>query len=287
MLLKRNMEGFVTNCLDYKSELVAAARRTHPIQKKRSPGERFWARFRSYDRATPMPPSSEWLVEAVSRWSGVRSQWILHNGPDPMTERQLGCLFTMMESWEPSNLVREVPEEECRSLTAYGAGYHDPSSRSLTAEERWGLIRDLCQKHRGEVREINGSWRYLSTPFPTEDKFFHAQYCLTYEEAKMRTPWTGKPASGGKGAGKPAYEENTFLMRDDSGAGHWLREATVTGLPELFSSFGNMATARELYEWWGQARVIVHKRVHGATHPARREAARRRYAATGHWGWGR
>ena len=75
-------------------------------------------------------------------------------------------------------------------------------------------------------------------------------------------------------------------MRDDSGAGHWLREATVTGLPELFSSFGNMATARELYEWWGQARVIVHKRVHGATHPARREAARRRYAATGRWGWG-
>ena len=86
------------------------------------------------------------------------------------------------------------------------------------------------------------------------------------------------PASGGN-------EDNTFLMRDDSGAGHWLREATVTGLPELFSFLGNMATARELYEWWGQARVIVHKRVHGATHPAQREAARRRYAAAGHWGW--
>ena len=107
---------------------------------------------------------------------GVRSQWILHNGPDPMTERQLGCLFTMMESWEPSNLVREVPEEECRSLTAYGAGYHDPSSRSLTAEERWGLIRDLCQKHRGEVREINGSWRFQWHTYPTEDRYLHAQY---------------------------------------------------------------------------------------------------------------
>ena len=140
-----------------------------------------------------------------------------------MTKRQLGCQLTMMERREPSNLVREVPEEECRTLRA--------ESRSLTAEERWGLIRDLCQKHRGEVREINGSWRYLWTPFPTEDKFFHAQYCLTYEEAKMRTTWAGKPASGGKGAGKPAYEENTFLMRDDSGAGHWLREATVVGLP--------------------------------------------------------
>ena len=83
-------------------------------------------------------------------------------------------------------------------------------------------------------------------------------------------------------------EGNTFLLRDESGgAGHWLREATVTGLPELFSSFGHIATARELYEWWGQARVIVHKRVHGATNPARWEAGRRRYKETGHWGWGR
>ena len=104
----------------------------------------------------------------------------------PMTERQLGCLFTMMESWEPSNLVREVPEEECRSLTAYDPCRSNPG-RSLTAHDRWGLIRDLCQNHRGEVREINGSWRYLGAPFPTEDKFFHPQYCLTREEAKMRT----------------------------------------------------------------------------------------------------
>ena len=56
------------------------------------------------------------------------------------------------------SLVREVPEEESRSLMA-------SSSQSLTAEGRWGLIRDVCQKHRGEVLEINGSWRYLYTPF--------------------------------------------------------------------------------------------------------------------------
>ena len=57
------------------------------------------------------------------------------------------------------SLVREVPEEESRSLTA-------SSSQSLTAEGRWCLIRDLCQKHGSEVREINVSWRYLYTPFP-------------------------------------------------------------------------------------------------------------------------
>ena len=116
-----------------------------------------------------------------------------------MTNRQLGYLKTMMERREQSNLlVREVPEEECQSLPAYGAG------QSLTAEERWDLIRDLCQKHRGEVREINGSWRHMETPFPTEDKFFHAQYCWTHEEAKRRTPgWESRPLAAKARASRP------------------------------------------------------------------------------------
>ena len=71
------------------------------------------------------------------------------------------------------------------------------------------------------------------------------------------------------------------------GGGGCRGEAHPSDPRELLSSFGDMAAARELYEWWGQAQVIVHKRVHGATHPARREAGRRRYAATGRWGWGR
>jgi hypothetical protein len=220
-----------------------------------------------------------------------------------MTSRQLGILFKMMETWQPANLIRDVPEEECRSLTAYDG------SRSLTDSERWSLIRDLCQKHRGEVREIHGSWRYRSTPFPKEEKFLHPQYCLTAKEAKQRTTWKGKPASGGKGKpassggkgpgsssdgmpasggkGQDSETDNTFFSHDDSGAGHWQREATVTGLPELFSTFGDLATARELYEWWGQARVFVHKRLHGASNPARQEAARRRFQATGYYGHGR
>ena len=112
----------------------------------------------------------------------------------------------------------------------------------------------------------------------------------------MRTHWVwgggkGKPATkggrpGSASDGMPAsggneVEGNTFLMRDDSAAGHWLREATVIGLPELFASFGNIATAVDLYEWWGQARVIVHKRVCGGSHTARKEAAWRCRQQTG------
>ena len=47
-------------------------------------------------------------------------------------------------------------------------------------------------------------------------------------------------------------------MYMEQATGCMLHEATVTGLPELFSSFGHMATAHELYEWWGQARVIAY-----------------------------
>ena len=183
---------------------IQAVTRKDPVHRKRSPAVGgFWARFLSYDWVVDlMPPPSPWLVEALSRWEGFRYQEILDAGPDPMTGRQLGFQQDMLRDWKPQNLVLDLPMEECQSVTL------DNSSRSLTAQEKWQLIKDLCQKHRGEVREINGSWRYLSPPFPTEDKFFHAQYCLTYEEAKMRTPWTGKgkgkPASGGKGAGKPA-----------------------------------------------------------------------------------
>ena len=163
----------------------------------------------------------------------------------------------MLHKQEPCKLVMELPPQECQSVPGY-----DPR-RSLTADEGWSLIKDLCAKHRGEVREINGGWHYVGTPWPTDKKFFHPQYCLSYKEAKQRIPWTGKPAFGGKGAGKSAsggkgagksasdgkdaskqaYEENTFLKRPHSGAGHLERMATVTGLPELFFLFGHMATA--------------------------------------------
>ena len=40
-------------------------------------------------------------------------------------------------------------------------------------------IKDLCQRHRGEVREISGEWAQIDHPFPEPATggihFFHAQ----------------------------------------------------------------------------------------------------------------
>ena len=70
-----------------------------------------------------------------------------------MSRWQLGFQIRILESWQPANLVEDVPEEECRTLRA--------ESRSLTAEERWGLIRDLCQKHMG--RGARDQW-FMALP---------------------------------------------------------------------------------------------------------------------------
>jgi hypothetical protein len=262
---------------------VARVTRQHPPHKTRSPGP-FWAQKTSYDWPGTMEARDDWVAQAVSHWTGRRSAELLENGPAEMSTRQLDIQRSMLQTCEPAYLITDVPEEECRTLSAYRG-----SVAGLSTEDRWALIKDLCQKHRGEVREIHGAWHHVSGPFPTEEKFFHAQYCTSKREAQQRTTWTGikgKPASGGKGfKGQDFEKDNTFVAHDPNGNGHWQREATVTGLPELFSTFGFLATSRELDEWWGQARVLVHKRVHGESNPVRREAARRRYQETGRYGF--
>ena len=204
-----------------------------------------------------------------------------------MANIQLGILKDMINRKQPEGLIRDLPDLERRTLSACD-----------TESEKWGLIQDLCNKHRGEAREVHGAWKYVHKPFPDEaeePKYFHAQYCHTGFEARQRVPWArggskgGKCGrEGGKGGQKGSNGENTFLARDSKHphAGRWLREATVTGLPELFATFGHMAMATELYDWWGGARVLVHKRPHGSCDPARREAAIRRHTNAGRWGWG-
>eukprot|EP00974_Lingulodinium_polyedra_P033105 3185073-Lingulodinium_polyedra.AAC.1 len=56
-------------------------------------------------------------MQAVSRWSGIRPGGVLENGPDEMSNRQLGILLGTMRSWQLRNLIREVPEQESRTLS--------------------------------------------------------------------------------------------------------------------------------------------------------------------------
>ena len=94
-----------------------------------------------------------------------------------------------------------------------------------------------------------------------------------------------KPASGGKGKGDEEPEDNTMVMRETRDQSmHWLREAAVCGLADLFAQFGDTWAAHDIYGYYTTMNVIVHKREHGVSAPERRKAAHERFRDTGYWG---
>ena len=158
-------------------------------------------------------------------------------------------------------------------------------------------IKDLCQRHRGEVREISGEWAQVDSPFPepaTGRKFFHTQFCLS--DAGLKALHTlPQRAAGERGGSWQAALANTFI-RPASGGGpasggdpsrHLLRQARVFGLPELFGNLGTQFTAKVIYEYYPTARNIVHKRLHGKQAQVRQAAAHQRKCKTGYYGHGR
>ena len=147
-------------------------------------------------------------------------------------------------------------------------------------------IKDLCQRHRGEVREISGEWTQIDRPFPEPATggihffhaqffhFFHEQFCLSNEAAELsqlclsnegQRALTLLQLAGERGGSWQAALANTFLQPapDGDSRKHMLRQARVFALPELFVELGARFTARAIYEYYLSARIIVHKRVHG------------------------
>ena len=140
-------------------------------------------------------------------------------------------------------------------------------------------MKDLVQRHRGELREISGEWQWQWTPFPEDrPEFFHHQFSYT-----KSIPFSGKggkqKASQGKGgkvaAGTSATQpDNSVVMRDWADPqSHWLRVAKVFGLADLFCALGDTFTAKLLYMYYTSTRIIVYKRPHGRSDPVRVEAA--------------
>jgi hypothetical protein len=121
-------------------------------------------------------------------------------------------------------------------------GEGEPASGGTGWARMTSYDRHMAAGDEWVAREIHGSWRYLSTPFPEEEKFFHPQYCKSKREAQQRTTWKGKPSSGGKGKpassggerpgssskgmpasggkGQDSEKDNTFFSHDLIRAGH-------------------------------------------------------------------
>ena len=82
----------------------------------------------------------------------------------------------------PEVLLSELPPDPSKSW---------PLAALATYQQQVQAIKDLCQRHRGEVREISGEWTHIDHPFPEPATggihFFHAQFCLSAERARGRS----------------------------------------------------------------------------------------------------
>ena len=124
----------------------------------------------------------------------------------------------------PEVLLSELPPDPSKSW---------PLAALATYQQQVQAIKDLCQRHRGEVREISGEWTQIDRPFPEPATggihFFHAQFfhsfheqfCLSNEAAELsqlclssegQRALTLLQLAGARGGSWQAALANTFLQ---------------------------------------------------------------------------
>ena len=291
--------GWTQEEKDEWTERVRQVKRRGPPQQQRMP------RMGLYDkRGRPEPMDFDTaqalasVVNDVDQWGGNSSAglWQSDGGVKRFTDRQLGIQKDMLAKQAPRLLVSDMPDDP--------SGCWDQHRCPLAAwpmADKWLYVKDLVQRHRGEVREISGEWVEVPQAFPEEDRFHHPQFCLTDALSKALTPFTGKPGKGG-GKGKKSEKKgkeddhgswreewsNTIVMADqETDAKHWRRDARCFGLAELFQRFGDRYNAKQLYRYYTANRILVHKRHRGKSAPERVAATQLRWKETGRYGFGR
>ena len=85
---------------------------------------------------------------------------------------------------------------------------------------RWKFIRDLCLRHRGEVRELRGQWEEFDGPLPRE--MLNPQFNGSFVRVSGEMAMQGRLAAGSWGR-RGELE---------------IRKARVFGLADLFLAFG-------------------------------------------------
>ena len=153
--------------------------------------------------------------------------------------------------------------------SGYASNYRPP-------ENNWQLIKDIFQRHKGEIREKSGIW--VPVHGQPEDKpgVWHPQFASSPDQAHK----AAVALASGSGDGRINLMIRMSLPKNYQQEGHdpdgpgvpvlkderyYLRKAEVFGLGDLFHFLGDVATARELYDLWMTCRIIANKRAHSGT----------------------
>ena len=100
----------------------------------------------------------------------------------------------------PEYLIAHLPEDP--SAAAWREeGWEVPATGG--PREAWEFIRDLCLRHRGEVRELRGVWAEFDGPLPREmlNTEFNGSFVRVSGEMAMRRG-EGWPLAAGRGSGE-------------------------------------------------------------------------------------
>ena len=198
----------------------------------------------------------------------------------------------MMHRATYNKLVQDLPPDPSYMLASGSAS--DPSSALASGSasyraprDPWEYVKDVFQRHKGEVREKEGGvWIPIRGKSLLEEHgLWHPQFAFTEATANAL-------ASGSDPAKvcRPTRDGRINLMarlslpkdykkagHDPDGEGHdcrplaanlqdidkyYVRSAKVFGLGDLFKHLGDVATGKELHDIWLTCRIAANKRLH-------------------------
>ena len=198
----------------------------------------------------------------------------------------------MMHRATYNKLVQDLPPDPSYMLASGSAS--DPSSALASGSasygaprDPWEYVKDVFQRHKGEVREKEGGvWIPIRGKSLLEEHgLWHPQFAFTEATANAL-------ASGSDPAKvcRPTRDGRINLMarlslpkdykkagHDPDGEGHdcrplaanlqdideyYVRSAEVFGLGDLFKHLGHVATGKELHDIWLTCRIAANKRLH-------------------------
>ena len=198
----------------------------------------------------------------------------------------------MMHRATYNKLVQDLPPDPSYMLASGSAS--DPSSALASGSasyraprDPWEYVKDVFQRHKGEVREKEGGvWIPIrGKSLLKEHGLWHPQFAFTEATANAL-------ASGSDPAKvcRPTRDGRINLMarlslpkdyekagHDPDGEGHdcrplaanlqdidkyYVRSAKVFGLGDLFKHLGDVATGKELHDIWLTCRIAANKRLH-------------------------
>ena len=117
-----------------------------------------------------------------------------------------------------------------------------------------GYIKDLLNRHDGEVVQTSGDWKDVFEPMPTDAAAWHKQFATNARDRQIL-------ASQRSITEKMHLVHHTTVLYPRQG-GHMRREGMQITLGELMMELGSHYTLMEIYYWYYHAERLCYKKDH-------------------------